>query len=367
MSANIKRVLVFGMTPNYGGVESFILNYYSNMDRSKIVLDFLCNTHDDLAYSAQLREMGSTIFHITPKGENPFKYKRELRAFFKHNAKNYDSIWVNVCNLVNIDYLKLAKKYGIKKRIIHSHNTANYEHNWRDVMHCYHRRIIKKYATDFWACSKMAAKWFYLDDALESSMVVYNAIDIDSYQFSESKRRDLQSEYELEGKFVLGNVGRLTYQKNQTFLLELMKSFNDDFRLVIVGGGELDEELKSQARQLGVADKVRFVGAQTDIQAWLSSFDVFVFPSHYEGLAFTLIEAQANGVHCIVSDCAFNDEAVVNDNISVCAANDIASWKEEIQKVMDDGTRIAPDQIKSNFEKTRYDIKAEALFIQEKL
>ncbi len=117
-----KRILVFGMTPNYGGVESFMLNYYSHMDRSEVVFDFLCNSHDEIAYEDLFKNMGSEFYKITSRGEDYFKYRKELLSFFKDNANKYDSIWVNICSLVNIDYLKLARKYGIKKRIIHSHN-----------------------------------------------------------------------------------------------------------------------------------------------------------------------------------------------------------------------------------------------------
>ena len=122
------KVLVFGMTSNMGGIESFIMSYYKRFDHSKIHFDFLCNTHDKVAYEDELHKLHSKIFKVTMRSKHPLRYKSELNSFFKRYATDYDCIWVNVNSLANIDYLKLAKKYGIKRRIIHSHNSVSYTH-----------------------------------------------------------------------------------------------------------------------------------------------------------------------------------------------------------------------------------------------
>ena len=111
----IKKVLVFGITDLKGGVESVIMNYYRNIDRTKVQFDFLCNT-EKVAYEDEIRSLGGRIFKITARSKNPKKYKVELENIFKKNSKNYSAIWVNVCSLANIDYLKMAKKYNIKKK-----------------------------------------------------------------------------------------------------------------------------------------------------------------------------------------------------------------------------------------------------------
>lgn len=361
---NIKKVLVFGMTPNYGGVESFILNYYSNMDRSKIRFDFLCNTKDDIAYTKQLEEMGSTIYHITPKGKNYIKYKKELNDFFKKNSSNYDVFWMNVCNLVNIDYLKAAKKYGIRNRIIHSHNSENYERNWRDIMHTIHKKTISRYATDFWACSKEAAEWFYSGNILKNSLLIYNAIDIKKLNYNEEKRKEIRDKYDLNDKFVIGNIGRLTYQKNQMFLLQIMKELNEDYKLVIVGMGEEEMTLKQAAKHMDVEDKVLFAGAQTDIQGWLSCFDVFAFPSHYEGLSIALMEVQANGLPVIASPKAVAEDAMINNNIILCDTEDIYRWAEIIEEKRKNQDRLDLNSVNNNFKKSNFDISKEAKKIQ---
>ena len=151
MIINMKRVLVFGVTENPGGVESVIMNYYRNIDRNKIQFDFLCNTKE-VAYEDEIIKMGGKIYKITGRSVNRRQYMNDMEKFFSENAKKYTTIWVNVCSLANIDYLKFAKKYGIKYRIIHSHNSENMDSKLRGLLHKFNKKIIIKYATDFWAC-----------------------------------------------------------------------------------------------------------------------------------------------------------------------------------------------------------------------
>ena len=145
------RILVFGMTENPGGVESFLVNYYRHIDRNKKQWDFLCNSHNPVAYEDELISLGGRCFHITARSDNRQKYQQELEAVFKEHANEWDAIWVNVCSLANIDYLKIAEKYGIRKRIIHSHNSQNMDNWLRGLLHKWNKRQIGKIATDFWA------------------------------------------------------------------------------------------------------------------------------------------------------------------------------------------------------------------------
>ena len=116
------NVLVFGMTENPGGVESFLMNYYRRIDLERFHFDFLCNSYDPVAFEDEIHRMGGRTIHFTSRRRNPLRFKRELESFFVKHAGEYQAIWVNVNSLANIDYLKLAVKYGIPKRIIHSHN-----------------------------------------------------------------------------------------------------------------------------------------------------------------------------------------------------------------------------------------------------
>lgn len=363
------KVLVFGMTSNIGGIESFIMSYYKRFDHSKIHFDFLCNTHDKVAYENELRKLDSKIFKVTMRSKHPLKYKRELTSFFKRYAAEYDCIWVNVNSLANIDYLKLAKKYGIKRRIIHSHNSQNMDGKLRVLLHDYNKKKISKYATDFWACSSSAANWFYNKDLASKVVIIKNAIDLDRVKFSKNKRKQLRNKYSLDGNLVIGNIGRLHFQKNQMFSLEILSNMlkqDPKIKMIFVGAGPDKEKLIQRTKELKIEKNVIFTGVQKDISGWLSTFDVFLFPSKFEGLPIAGLEAQGNGLPIVASRNAIPKEAVLNNNVKVLSLNDtISAWSNVINESsrLD---RINSDVIKTNFEKTGYEINTAAPGLEAK-
>lgn len=297
----IKKVLVFGITDLKGGVESVIMNYYRNIDRTKIQFDFLCNT-EKVAYEDEIRSLGGRIFKITARSKNPKKYKVELENIFKKNSKNYSAIWVNVCSLANIDYLKMAKKYNIKKRIIHSHNSKNMDSKIRGILHRINRIFIKKYATDFWACSNDAAKWFFSKKIIKSNKykMINNAIDIEKYQYNVMSRNQIRKELNAdESTFIVGNIGRFHFQKNHPFIIKVFKEVHKKIKnslLILIGEGEDIDKIKKMVKEENLQKNVLFLGTRDDIPRLLSGMDAFLFPSFFEGLSLTSVEATANGI-----------------------------------------------------------------------
>ena len=364
------RVLVFGMTENPGGVESFLINYYRNINREKIQFDFLCNSHEPVAYENELIALGGRTFHIIARSKNRALYKKELEKVFQQHASEWYAIWVNVCSLANIDYLKIAKKYGIQKRIIHSHNSQNMDSKLRVLLHKMNKRNIQKWATDFWACSEDAAKWFYNEELLMKSVQIHNAIDIENMRFDEEKRKALRQKYNLEGKYVIGNVGRLHFQKNQAFAIEVFNCFykkHPDSKLVLVGQGEDENKLKEIVKMYGLEEVVIFAGIQKDIQGWLSSFDLFLFPSKFEGLSIAALEAQANGLPVLASKKVIPEEVKMNDNFIFFNLDKGAKkWSEQVEK-MKNYVRPGFARIKKTFQDKGYDIEQEAKRLQEYL
>ena len=356
------RILVFGMTENPGGVESFLINYYRHIDRDHIQFDFLCNSYNPVAYEDDLIKLGGRTFHITARSDNYSRYKKELEEVFRAHAKEWDAIWVNVCSLANIDYLKMARKYGINKRIIHSHNSQNMDGKLRGLLHEWNKKKIGKIATDYWACSEDAAKWFYSGNTLQKAVVIHNAIDVDRLKYDEQKRNDLRSKYGWENKFVIGNIGRLHFQKNQTFCLEVFSEYvkeNPESVMVFVGQGEDEEKLKQQAKDLHIEDKTCFAGVQKDIQAWLSSFDLFLFPSLFEGLSVVALEAQANGVPVLASKGVIPEDVKMNNNfIFLDLQENSNAWSKKIRqtRAME---RVDYQTTKIEFMNKGYDIETE--------
>ena len=357
------NVLVFGMTSNIGGIESFIMGYYRRFNKKKIHFDVLCNTDKEIAYENEIKGLGSKIFRISMRSKHPLNYKFELKRFFKKNAVNYDCIWVNVNSLANIDYLKMAKKYGIKRRIIHSHNSQNMDNKIRGLLHAHNRKIISNYATDFWACSSVAAKWFYNEKLMPKAQIIKNAIDLSRVKFDDKKRKEIRKKYNLQDSFVIGNIGRLHFQKNQLFALSLMPQLlkkKSNIKLVLIGDGPDKKNLIEKVKELNLTNNVIFTGIQQDVSGWLSSFDLFLFPSKFEGLSIALLEAQANGVPILSSDRVSPNEIKVNDNITFLDLNDSKNlWINEIQNKFNDD-RLDSNVVYKNFKMSGYDINTEA-------
>ena len=368
------RVLVFGMTENPGGVESVIMNYYRNIDKTKIQFDFLCNFHEAAAYENELKDLGGQVFHITARSDNYRRYKEELDNFFRSSQGKYQAIWVNICSLANIDYLILAKKYGIPRRIIHSHNSQNMDSRLRGMLHKYNRNRIAQYATDFWSCSEDSARWFYKDSLLPKVVMIRNAISVSGMEFCGEKREKYRRMLGCSSGYVIGNIGRLHFQKNQQFCLEIFREIlkqESDVRLVLIGQGEDEALLKAKATELGIESNVYFAGMQTDIAGWLSAFDIFLFPSKFEGLPIAALEAQANGLPVLASEGVIPEAVKINQNFKFFDLKKSADqWAKRLLQVLRQEIRENADTVYRNFRFRGYDIetevkKLEGLFLKD--
>lgn len=337
------------------------MNNFRTIDRTAMQWDFLCNSHEPIAYEEEILAAGSKTFHITARSKSIPQYERELHAFFRKHAKEYDAIWVNVSSLANIDYLICAKRYGIRRRIIHSHNSRNMDSALRGKVHELNRRIIHRYATDFWACSESAAEWFYRDELMDQVVLVRNAIDLERLAYNGERREQIRDQYGLEGKFLIGNVGRLHHQKNQTFALKVFRKVldqKDNAHLVLIGQGEDEEKLKEEARQLGIEDHVLFAGLSRDVPGWLSALDVFLFPSTFEGQPIAALEAEASGIPVLAS-LEGSPKAGLLDNFRLLSLQESPeTWADELMKLPLE--RVDRTVITERFRQAGYEIHEEA-------
>lgn len=293
------------MSDNWGGVESVIMNYYRKFDKNKIQFDFVCYQNQCVCED-EIVKNGGKVFKFIGKttGIAHKKYMKNLLA-------SYDGIWCNRCDLANIDVLKIAKNVGVKMRIIHSHNTDLMDKNVfkrgvKRIFHLINKLVISKYATNYFACSENAGRWFYSNAIMSSDkyLEVNNAIDLENFAYSAEQRLAIKKELNLEGCFVVGNVGRLQRQKNQTFLLDVFYEIfkkQPNARLLLVGKGEDEILLKKKAVDLGIDKVVFFLGMRNDVPRILQVIDVFIFPSIFEGLPLILIETQASGTRIFCS------------------------------------------------------------------
>ncbi len=316
----MKKILVFGITENPGGIESVIMNYYRHIDRKKIQFDFLCNT-EKVSYEKEINALGGKIYRITARSQNTKKFKKDMENFFVKHANEYFAIWVNVCSLANIDYLKYAKKYGISKRIIHAHNSQNMDSFLRGILHRFNRILIGRYATDFWTCSDEASKWFYSKKIINSSkyVIIKNAINCDIYKFDKEIRDNYRKQFNIESdELVIGNVGRMHFQKNQEYIIKIFNDINKSIpksKLFLVGDGPDKGKIEKLIKEYKQQNNIILLGVRDDINCLMQMFDVFLFPSLFEGLPLAPIEAQAASLPVYLSKGRISSKVIINKKL----------------------------------------------------
>lgn len=292
------KILVTGLTETIGGTEAVVANYMRAL-QSKYSFDVLSfgYPHGSVFYEA-----GNRVISIPHKTHNPVEYYRTVKQLFQVGGP-YHAVWANYNNFLNIDALRLAKRYAISNRIACVHSTSWIpKHEFYRIIDCRNRRVAMRYATQLIACSKGAGDYFFGEQRFQQ---INNAFYIDEFSFSSNARSSIRSDYNLHGCHVIGTVGRLEEEKNHAFLIGLMPellSRSADVRLVIVGGGSLRKELATLANRLGVGEYVILMGERADARQILSAFDVFAFPSLFEGLGLAAVEAQVNGLPCVCSE-----------------------------------------------------------------
>ncbi len=315
------KILQFPIANSFGGITHYAVNNWKWMDKNIFQCDFATMSRS-LFFASDLEAMGSKIHYISCYAEqNKEQFIKEFDAILDNG---YDVVHLHTKQWKSFLVEELCKSHGVKKVIVHSHSTRcdnnNEELRKKETEEHYRVRDLfnESLATDFWACSKLAADWLF-GDRIESSRIkiMNNAIETDKFLYDSNIRNNLRARYNLENRFVIGNVGRLVYQKNQSFLIdvfaEVSKSCKDAV-LVLIGDGELELALKQQCKKLGIEDRVLFMGKQTNVNELYSMMDLFVLPSNFEGFPITLVEAQASGIKCLASD-VITKEVALCDNI----------------------------------------------------
>lgn len=317
-----------------GGAETMVMNLYRNIDRSKIQFDFMVHTSEDCDYDEEIIALGGKIYSISAySGKNHFEYKKEWHNFFQEHTE-YKIVHGHVRSTAAI-YLKIAKKHGMVT-IAHSHNTSSgkgISATAKNIM----QYPIRHTADYLLACSEYAGEWLFGKRVKDKNnfFILKNAINAEEFIYDEATRNEIRKELGIENKFILGNVARFHEQKNHTFLIDVFKNVHDknnESVLLLVGQGDLKQEIKDKVSDLGLTDSVIFTGVRSDVPDLLQVMDVFVFPSLYEGLGIVAVEAQAAGLKCVVAD-SVPKEAFVTDLISSVSLKDSSDiWADRILK-----------------------------------
>lgn len=301
----MKRLLCLISGMNAGGAETFLMKIYRQLDKTKYQMDFCVNTAKKCFYDKEIENMGGRFFRIPPKSQNVAQFTNALEELV--SKEGYKYVLRITSNAAGFLDLKIAKHAGAKVCAARSSNSSDGA-GWKvKLAHLAGRLLYEKYVDVKIAPSDLAAEYTFGKQAVRQGTVhfLHNAIDLDTYCFREEDRNTVRMELGIDDKLVFGHVGRFSNQKNHAFLLEIFSEIvkrHSNSVLVLVGEGEKEQEIHQKATVLNVENKVIFAGIRSDIPQLLSAMDVFVFPSFYEGMPNTVIEAQATGLPCVISD-----------------------------------------------------------------
>lgn len=334
----VKRLLCLVSCMNTGGAETFLMKLYRKIDRTKYQMDFGVFTEEDGFYDNEIKSLGGKIYHIVPKTKNFSFYKKGLYDLVKREQYKY--VMRITSNAAGFYDLKIAKEAGAKVCIARSSNSSDGESFHVKLINAIARFLYQKCVDVKIAPSDLAAEYTFGKNVTSNGEVHYlnNGLDLSIYHFAEEKRRRIREEFNLQDKFVVGHVGRFSRQKNHEFLLDIfyaLKKKRQNAVLLLVGKGELKNNIEDRAKALGIADSIIFAGIRSDVPDLLSAMDVFVFPSFYEGMPNTVIEAQATGLPCVIAD-TITREAGVTECVHFKSLHDSAeSWADNTLSLFD--------------------------------
>lgn len=335
MSEPIRILHVLGEL-NRGGAETMIMNIYRHIDRSQIQFDFVIHTKNNCDYNDEIIKLGGRIFNVPRyNGKNHFLYKKAWENFFTVHPE-YKIVHGHMRSTAAI-YLKIAKKYGLVT-ISHSHSTSSRGNKTEQIVKKIMQYPIRYIADYLFACSDEAGKWLFGKDVVKKDnyRVINNAIDVEKYLYNELKRNEMRKALGIEDNFVVGHVGSFTYPKNHRFLIDVfneIQKLKKNSVLLLVGDGELRPNIEKQICDLKIKDKVILTGVVENVNDYMQAMDIFVFPSLYEGLGISIIEAQAAGLRCVISD-TVPKEAFITDLVNKVLLNqNTKEWCNQILKL----------------------------------
>ncbi len=333
------RVCCFCERWESGGIESFLCNVLLHMDFSKLEVDIVAAQIQDSVFTQPLKDQGIRFYELSGRQNRVVENHRLFRKLLAE--RRYDVVHLNIFHGLSLRYGRIARRAGVPVRIAHSHNTALRKSQTRPLkllVHRVSRALFTRCATDLWACSRPAAEFMFPRRELKSRAYRFipNGIDTNRFRFDAEVREKVRKDIGVQDKYVIGNIGRLCYQKNQSFLLDIFAEVlrrKPDSVLLLVGEGPDRPVLEEKAQRLGVAEKVIFYGTSDRVERLLWAMDIFVMPSRFEGLPVTGVEAQASGVPCLFSDAVTEECRIGSQTMFLSIKADPTYWAEALLKL----------------------------------
>lgn len=333
----LDRVLVIINTIDAGGAEGFVMKVFRCLNKEKFVFDFLINVPNSNFYREEIYSLGGNIYYGYPKSKNPIKSFNCIKKTVE--KRKYKTVFCVAVHPLGFLDLWASKLGGADIRVMRSAN-SNTAGVISRILAILTRPLVRKFATAMVTPSSEAGVFMYGKKALLNNQVsiVPNGIDPGIFLFNEESRMEIRKEFSIRNDtIVVGHIGRFNTQKNHDYLIEVFsqyKSLNSNAVLLLVGRGELEDDVRQKAMSSGINEDVIFAGVRNDVPKLLMGMDILVMPSLYEGMPNVVIEAQAAGLKCLISD-RITKEAKITDLVTY---KDIsvppAEWALEIESIL---------------------------------
>ncbi|MCD7826403.1 MAG: glycosyltransferase [Clostridiaceae bacterium] len=321
------RILVHGLVgTNLGGIETFLLNMNDAMS-DNCIFDYVIE-EESCIHTARIEKKGGHIYKIASRHSHPARYMRDIINLYKSVKRTYETIYYNLSSASWIYPILVAKRMGYRV-VVHSHNAALIDANNKriyKIFNAVNRYMLGRMHIERLTCSQLASTFLF---GRSDATLVYNGIDVKKYVFSEEKRKTIREKYCLNNLFVIGCVGRLAYQKNPLFTLDIFQKIyarDDRARLLMIGEGNMRLEIEKYIQNHHLEQKVILMGNISNVSEILNVMDVFLLPSRHEGLGIVLIEAQANGLHVFTSADTVPWEAQVTKQLHFLPLEETADY-----------------------------------------
>lgn len=342
-----------------GGVQAFLLNYYKKIDKQKVQFAFVVQRQDDFPYDNEICKMGGRVHKVTRMNESIIEYYRDLKKIIEKYPE-YKIVHSHM-NHRNGIALLICKILQVPIRISHAHNLGPHF-----KLLVYFRvqilKIINKFvATDYFACSTEAGKYLYGNNL--NYKVINNAIDASLFIYSEERRSKMRRSLKLSNEYAIGHIGNFSEQKNYFFLIDVFSLLKGNYKLLLIGTGKLESEVRNYVNEKKLSDKVDFLGVRDDIPMLMQALDLFILPSKYEGFGIVAIESQASGLPTICSNGVPTEVDITDLAYHIPLSLNSIVWANKIEEII--MTRTIRSNRKIDIENSGFDLETNAEVLQD--
>ena len=328
------RILITGISNNLGGIETFVYNFYKNIDKEKYEISFLVDKTYKVAFFDEYKKDGCKFFYVENRKKNYFKYLKDLKKIYTKNQ--FDIVHINVMSYSLFEKIVYACKYSNAKVIVHSHSMG-YEKGYYKTrfIHFIGKQFLKNKQFYKIACGEKAGKYMFGNNKFT---IINNGIDFAKFTFSSKYRQEIRDEFNVDDSIkLIGNVAAFLPVKNHTFLIDVFKEynkFNSKSKLLLVGEGPLKSFIEEKTKEYDLENNVIFTGKREDAYKIYSALDLYIIPSISEGFGISICEAQINGLKCYTST-SVEKGSNISGNVEFISLEKSAKYWAE-QMIQDD-------------------------------